>query len=72
MDIEKTGAIGPEGSWKMAFKDGKVILSAKHVHASGEASIELMEDAAYFLDLLAKSIPGQIDDAIIAALKAAL
>jgi len=38
----------------------------------GGAELKVFVSAEYFLDKLAEAIPGQIDDLIIAALKAAL
>lgn len=64
--------IGSEGNFDLAFTGGKVILTVKHTHASGEVSILVSEDAGYFLDKLAAKIPGTVDDAIFAVLKSAI
>jgi hypothetical protein len=70
--MEKDIALGPEGNMDLKLEAGKLVIEIKHVHASGEVSLVAKEDAGYFLDKLAALIPGQIDDAVIAVIKAAL
>lgn len=65
-------AIGAEGKLELDVVGGQLIVTAKHVHASGEISIQAKEDVGYFLDKLAAKIPGTVDDAIIGVIKAAL
>lgn len=71
MDIV-TEKIGKEGAIEVDVVGGQIVLSAKHVHASGEVVITAKEDVGYFLDKLAAKIPGAVDDAIIGVIKAAL
>jgi hypothetical protein len=71
MDI-LTQEIGKEGTLDIDVVGGQIVLSAKHVHASGEVVITAKEDVGYFLDKLAAKIPGAVDDAIIAVIKSAL
>lgn len=70
--MEKDIALGPEGQLVMKLEGGKVVISLSDVHASGSVSLSVSEDAGYFLDKLAALIPGTIDDALIAVIKAAL
>jgi hypothetical protein len=70
--MEKDIALGPEGQLVMKLEAGKVVISLSDVHASGSVSLSVSEDAGYFLDKLAALIPGQVDDAVIAVIKAAL
>lgn len=66
------GALGSEGQYSIVFKEGKAILEAAHVHASGKVALVIEQDACYFLDQLAQAIPGTIDDALLTILKAAV
>ena len=70
--MEKEIAIGPEGKAKIAVVAGKLVFTISHVHASGEVSLVVTESADYFLDELAKLIPGVWDDAVIALAKDAI
>jgi len=64
--------LGSEGNVELKVVDGKLILEVSHIHASGKVSLLVEEDGTYFLDKLAKAIPGQVDDAIFAVIKGAL
>lgn len=64
--------VTPEVSVKVEIKDGKIVLSSLIDTAGLGGNVSLHVGADYFLDELAKKVPGQIDDAIIAVLKAAL
>lgn len=70
--MQKDIALGTEGTLTLKAEMGKLIISATHKHASGEASIVIKEDAGYFLDQLAKLIPGTFDDMLLALAKDAL
>lgn len=61
--------LGVEGSLEISFKEGKLLLSVKHAHASGSVGIVAEQDAGYFLDKLAEAIPGDWDKAVIEVLK---
>ena len=67
-----SGQIGAEGSWEIDLTGGNVILSSKYQGTSGGAELKANIDVGFLLDELAKKIPGQIDDAILGLLKAAL
>ena len=54
------------------IESGKVIVSSSLGSKGVEGSIALSFDAGYFIDELAKAIPGTVDDAILAVVKAAL
>lgn len=65
-------AVGTEGKLDVDVVGGMLVVTGKHVHASGEVSLVMKEDVGYFLDKLAAKIPGTVDDAIIGVIKAAL
>lgn len=68
--IEKQ--LSPEAKAKVEIVDGKISLSADLDTQGMDATLKVSVDAEYFIDELAKKIPGQIDDAIFAVLKSAL
>lgn len=71
MDLVK-GVLGTEGSYELKFEGGKVVLSLVHKHASGDIGLVVKEDAEYFIDQLAKAIPGTFDDKLLELLKGAV
>ena len=65
------GQIGDAGKYDVTFKTGTLRVEASY--ASGVTAglfVEVSSDAV--LDALAKAIPGTVDDAVIALIKAAL
>lgn len=56
MDIAD-GKLGPEGSYEVDVKDGKIVIIAKHQHASGAVSLMVEEDLKYFLEQLKPKLP---------------
>ena len=66
------GKLGSVGEYDLEFKEGKLkfILKAGHSGVNGVIGIEVDSDAV--LDAIAKANPSQIDDAILAVIKAAL
>lgn len=64
--------LSPEAKMKVEITGGKIMLSADLDTAGMDAAVTVAVDSDYFLDELAKKIPGTIDDAIIAVLKTAL
>ena len=64
--------ISPEANAKVEIVAGKIQLIAALDSQGVDAEVKFSVDAEYFLDELAKKIPGQIDDAIFAVLKTAL
>lgn len=64
--------LGPEGSVKVLIGGGKIGLAAVLDTKGLDASLSVSADSDYFIDELAKLIPGVIDDAILAVVKAAL
>jgi hypothetical protein len=70
MEIEK--ALGPEAKLDIKVGGGKVVLSVVYAGAGGGADVSVSLESGYFIDKLAAAIPGSIDDAILAILKAAL
>jgi hypothetical protein len=70
--MEKDIALGPEGVLKMKLENGQLVLEVDYVGASGTAGIRIAQNPDYFLDALAKLIPGAWDDAVIALAKDAI
>lgn len=64
--------LSPEANAKVVISEGKLSLMAVLDTAGMDASVVVSVDTDYFLDELAAKIPGTMDDAIIAVLKAAL
>jgi hypothetical protein len=64
--------ISSEVDLEIDVKEGKVVLAVKYDGKGADAKVEVALEGEYFLDKLAKAIPGEIDDLVIAALKGAL
>lgn len=64
--------IGGEGELVLKIKDGNLLISVMHDGKGSGGGLEYVVKTDYFLDKLAALIPGQIDDAIINIMKAAL
>lgn len=66
------GKIGKEGSYELEMKDGKLRFTIGYDGQGVDSGLYVDLEPEYFLDKLADAIPGNIDDAIIAAIKGAL
>lgn len=64
--------IGAEGHVKIVIKDGKIALVGTEITKGVGIDISVSVSVDYFLDELAKLIPGTFDDSIISIAKAAL
>lgn len=64
--------ISSEVNLSMKFEDKKIKLITTYEGKGAGAEVAVFVDSEYFLDMLAEAIPGTLDDAIIAMLKAAL
>lgn len=64
--------ISPESKALVEITEGKLQLSAVLDTGGVDANVAVAVEVDYFIDELAKKIPGQIDDAIFAVLKTAL
>lgn len=64
--------ISPEAKALVEITEGKLQLSAALDTGGVDAVVAVSVEVDYFIDELAKKIPGQIDDAIFAVLKNAL
>lgn len=64
--------VGPEAKVKVVISGGKLSLVALLDTKGVDANVSVGIDSDYFLDELAKKIPGTLDDAIIGVLKMAL
>lgn len=60
-----------DGEFSLEFKDGKLKVSAGLDTKGVDVGVYVDLEPDYFLDKLAEAIPGEVDDAIIAMLKAA-
>jgi hypothetical protein len=66
------GKIGSDGKYDLELVEGKLKLTVAYDAGGVEAGVSVALNPDYFLDKLAAVIPGQVDDAVIALLKAAL
>ena len=64
--------IGAEGGVKLSIVEGKIKLEVMYDGKGVDGSIAVMLEAGYFMDKLKDVIPGEIDDAVIEVIKAAL
>lgn len=64
--------ISPEAHVGVAVTGGKIVLTSQLDSKGVDALVTVGVDAEYFLDELAKKIPGVIDDAVIGLIKSAL
>ena len=63
--------ISKESSIDLEYKDGKLRLSGSYDGKGADVGLYIDVEPDYFLDKLAEAIPGDIDDKVIALLKAA-
>lgn len=63
--------LSSETDLKVEIIAGDVHLSVEHASKGVGASLGVKISTDYFLDKLAAAIPGEIDDAVIAMIKAA-
>lgn len=66
------GAIGAVGKYDVSFVAGQFVIEADAVKGASSAGLIVKVDARQILDAIAVAIPGQIDDAVIKVLEAAL
>lgn len=67
------GNLGQIGHYDVEFKGGKLVAKVDAAHPVGvTAGVHIEIGAGAVIDAIAKAIPGQIDDAILGVLKAAL
>lgn len=71
MDVVK-GEIGPEAKYNLELKDGGVLLTLEYSGADTSAKLEVKLGVDQFLKKIEDMIPGEIDNAIIDGLRAAL
>lgn len=66
--------LGTVGDIKLELKQGKLVLAvgASEPQGSVAGQVLITVDAIVVLDLIAKAIPGTIDDAVLGVVKAAL
>ena len=69
-----SGKIGEVGAFSAKIEKGKLVLTidAAVPSAGAVGSLKLEMDSGIVMDAIAKAIPGQVDDAVIAVMKAAL
>ena len=61
-----------EGTLGLTFVDGKLVFLVSYEGKQAGAKFEVSLDAKEYLDMLAEAIPGDLDDTVIAAIKAAM
>ncbi len=66
------GNLGSVGKYDVAFKGGQLVAEVDANIGSSSAGIVVKIDAKQILDAIKAKIPGQIDDAIINIIEAAL
>jgi len=66
------GNIGSVGKYDVEFKGGCLCVLVEAGLPYGSAGLQVKVGAEAVLDAIAKAIPGQIDDAVIGVIKAAL
>lgn len=66
------GKVGSEGGYSVDFKGGNLVALLDVKEGPFQGHVEAKIDSDMVLDAIAKAIPGQIDDAVIAVIKAAL
>lgn len=66
------GKIGEVGAYDLEFKSGKLSFKVGVSVKGATASVAVELEADALLDAIAAKIPGQIDDAVLGLLKAAL
>jgi hypothetical protein len=66
------GKLGELAAYDVEFKGGKLVAKVSAEKSGVVAAVELSVDAAVVLDALKAAIPGQVDDAVIDLIKAAL
>lgn len=67
-----SGQVGPETKYAVKFEGGKLVVSGGFDSKIFDAGLTLALDTDAVIDELAKAIPGQIDDAVLQLVKAAL
>lgn len=64
--------LGSEGKLDLDLKEGNIELSVSYDGKGLDGAVSVKVDTDYFMDLLKEKIPGDIDNAIIDIIKAAL
>jgi len=70
--MEKELLKGSEHEVELVMAGGKIGLAGDYAGKGGGAKVEFYVNSDYFFDKLKEKIPGQIDDAVIEVLKAAV
>jgi len=70
--MDKEIQLGPEAKADLKIEGGKVIVSIQYDGAQASALAQVSMDVEQYAALLKKAIPGQIDDAVIDVLVAAM
>lgn len=71
-EVEKAVELGKEGKAEIKIMNGKLYLVGKYDGADMDAELMIGVEIDLLMDKLAAAIPGQVDDAIIGVMKAAL
>lgn len=66
------GALGSAGEFDVKFEDGKLVASADAAVGPGSVGVVVKIDGNKVIDAIEKAIPGQLDDAVLELLRAAV
>lgn len=66
------GKIGEKAAYSVDFKSGQLVAELNMDEGFFKGGLVVKLDAGMVLDAIAKAVPGQIDDAVIAIIKGAL
>ena len=61
-----------EGSLSLEIVDGKIVSSLKYDGKQADAELKISLDVEEYLEMLKDAIPGEVDDAVISLLQAAM
>ena len=71
MEIVK-GSLGPEAGYEVKFEGGKFVVGINYAGAELGGGLNIALDIDMVINAIEKAIPGQIDDAVLNLVKAAL
>lgn len=63
------GGIGSDADYDLSFEDGQLVFSLRYDGEGVDGEVRVYLDPSHFIDLMAKAIPGQVDDAVFALIK---
>lgn len=67
-----SGALGPEAKYDLSFSGGALQASVSYKGSAAGVNVQLSIPVTDLLEALKAKIPGQVDDAVIDVIEAAL